>query len=181
MFDFWPNVAYPQNFLLTSGIGRHPNELVAFDAALIDAKISNYNLLKISSILPKHATQREKLTLPEGSAVLTAYATVSSNVPNTILTTAVAVGLPKNTDQIGIIMELSNKFENPSQSHDDQYCDICENGIRTKIKYMVSEAMANHGIALKNILISSAVKKVPFYTETIEQHTISLVSAVCLW
>lgn len=38
---------------ITSGIGSAPTQLGAFDAALWDAGIANYNLIKLSSIVPR--------------------------------------------------------------------------------------------------------------------------------
>lgn len=37
---------------VTSGVGRGPTKLSAFDAALYDAGIANYNLIHLSSIIP---------------------------------------------------------------------------------------------------------------------------------
>lgn len=37
---------------LTSGIGTGPTTLAAFDAALNDAGIANYNLIRLSSVIP---------------------------------------------------------------------------------------------------------------------------------
>lgn len=37
---------------VTAGIGRGPTELAAFDAALQDAGVANYNLVRLSSVLP---------------------------------------------------------------------------------------------------------------------------------
>jgi len=37
---------------LTRGIGRGPTELAAFDAALMDAGVANYNLICLSSVIP---------------------------------------------------------------------------------------------------------------------------------
>jgi arginine decarboxylase len=37
---------------ISSGIGSGPTKLAAFDTALIDAGIANYNLIKLSSIIP---------------------------------------------------------------------------------------------------------------------------------
>ncbi len=37
---------------ITSGIGKGPTELAAFDDALIKAGVANYNLLYLSSIIP---------------------------------------------------------------------------------------------------------------------------------
>ncbi len=40
------------NIVLTKGIGTGPTEMAAFDTALLDAGIANYNLIYLSSILP---------------------------------------------------------------------------------------------------------------------------------
>ena len=37
---------------LTSGVGTGPTELAAFDAALLDAGIANFNLIRLSSVIP---------------------------------------------------------------------------------------------------------------------------------
>ena len=37
---------------LSSGRGEGPTPLAAFDAALLDAGVSNYNLLPLSSVIP---------------------------------------------------------------------------------------------------------------------------------
>lgn len=41
---------------LTTGIGHGPTTLGAFDAALNDAGIANYNLLRLSSVIPPNTT-----------------------------------------------------------------------------------------------------------------------------
>lgn len=38
--------------LIASGIGSGPTKLAAFDAALNDAGVANYNLLRLSSVIP---------------------------------------------------------------------------------------------------------------------------------
>jgi arginine decarboxylase len=43
------------NIFLCSGTGQGPTPLAAFDAALMDAGVANYNLLCLSSVIPPHA------------------------------------------------------------------------------------------------------------------------------
>jgi arginine decarboxylase len=43
------------NIHLSSGVGGGPTELAAFDAALMDAGVANYNLLCLSSVIPPNA------------------------------------------------------------------------------------------------------------------------------
>jgi arginine decarboxylase len=44
------------NIHMASGAGEGPTELAAFDAALMDAGVANYNLLCLSSVIPPNAT-----------------------------------------------------------------------------------------------------------------------------
>jgi arginine decarboxylase len=41
---------------MTSGIGKAPTKLAAFDAALSHAGIANYNLIYLSSVIPENTT-----------------------------------------------------------------------------------------------------------------------------
>jgi len=41
---------------VTYGVGEGPTELAAFDKALFDAGIANYNLIKLSSVIPPNST-----------------------------------------------------------------------------------------------------------------------------
>jgi arginine decarboxylase len=43
------------NIYVASGIGAAPTKLAAFDAALNHAGVANYNLIRLSSIVPPHA------------------------------------------------------------------------------------------------------------------------------
>lgn len=43
------------NIHLSCGSGQGPTPLAAFDAALLDAGVANYNLLCLSSVIPPHA------------------------------------------------------------------------------------------------------------------------------
>ncbi len=49
------DIAVPQPFgpiVMTRGIGQGPTTLAAFDAALLDAGVANYNLICLSSVIP---------------------------------------------------------------------------------------------------------------------------------
>jgi arginine decarboxylase len=41
---------------LARGVGAGPTELAAFDAALMDAGVANYNLICLSSVIPPHSS-----------------------------------------------------------------------------------------------------------------------------
>jgi arginine decarboxylase len=46
--------------LVTGGTGQAGTELAAFDGALRDAGIANYNLIRLSSVIPAGSTVQEK-------------------------------------------------------------------------------------------------------------------------
>jgi arginine decarboxylase len=52
---------------MASGLGRGPTELAAFDAALRDAGVANYNLLCLSSVIPPGSRiERRRWVTPDG-------------------------------------------------------------------------------------------------------------------
>ena len=152
---------YPSSFFISSGVGTSAYELVAFDNALLSAGISNYNLLKVSSILPCLCERKDRVDLKEGSPLLTAYAALSSDEKGTLLATAVAAGIPKDRSKIGVIMEY-------------KAVGISAEEAESRVRSMVEEAMRNHGIELEEIVASSAAG-------VVETGYLSLISAVVLW
>ena len=152
---------YPEAYFISSGKGYSEHQLVAFDKALCDARIANYNLLKVSSILPAGATQSDEIGLREGSPLLTAYARIDSNSPGDQIATAVGVAIPCSNTNVGVIMEYSG------------HCTATE--AEARIKAMCAEAMENHGISYKEILVSSVDAIVE------DGNYLSLISAVAFW
>jgi arginine decarboxylase len=53
-------------FFLVSGVGYGSTELTSFDAALLDAGIGDFNLVRMSSIMPPGFSQA-KMTKPTRS------------------------------------------------------------------------------------------------------------------
>jgi arginine decarboxylase len=52
--------------IVTTGVGTGPTELAAFDTALLDAGVANYNLIPLSSVIPPGSVlKREKYVTPE--------------------------------------------------------------------------------------------------------------------
>ena len=54
------------HYYLGAGIGTGNTALNSFDNALVRAGIGNYNLLKVSSILPSQCTKCSYITVSEG-------------------------------------------------------------------------------------------------------------------
>ena len=100
-------------YCVSSGVGVSDKYLPSFDKALLSAGIGNYNLVRLSSILPAKCARvyAGDITehIKEGSLLPTAYATISSNVPNERIASGIGIGFPKNRDRVAVIMEFSAK------------------------------------------------------------------------
>ena len=151
----------PSHFYMASGVGESKYRLVAFDNALISAGVSGYNLLKVSSILPSKCQRREKVEIKEGSLLPTAYASISSDCAGEQISACIAVGIPENEDDIGVIMEYSDSVSK----------ELAEDTCRA----MVAEAMNNHHISVKEILSTVAS------TEVGKGCFSSVVSVLSMW
>lgn len=90
------------------GEGNGRTELGAFDAALADAGLQNYNLVRLSSVLPPDATVveagRVERTLPVGTPLGVVLADCASSDPGT--TVAAGLGWAVAEDG-GIFMEAT--------------------------------------------------------------------------
>ena len=97
----------PKTYFLVSGASEGYTPLNAFDGALLNAGVGNTNLVKISSIIPPRCKEIQPIRVPQGTVIPTAYAYISSDIPGEIISAAVAVALPKEDNQSGLIMEYS--------------------------------------------------------------------------
>lgn len=98
-----------RKYKISCGIGKANYVLSAFDAALRDAGCANYNLLKLSSILPAGFSQVSKIDLLEGSVLPTAYCSFAAGENEKeygqTIAAAIAVGIPRDRQKVGVIME----------------------------------------------------------------------------
>lgn len=156
MFD------YPKYYFINSGSGNANTELVSFDHALISAGIADYNLLKVSSILPPKCIRSNSINVKHGAPLLVAYGTMSSNREGETISSAVGIGLPMNNDDVGIIMECAGAY---SASNAERI-----------VKQMVIDAMENHGIICKEVICSSIEKII----ERSGEYS-TVFSAVAMW
>lgn len=105
MMGYAPNI-----FCLVKGAAEGRTRLNAFDNALLNSGVGDTNLLRVSSILPPGAGERdiEDLDFPKGGLVPLAYATIDSTTPGRIISSAIAVGLPVDPSEPGVIMEFED-------------------------------------------------------------------------
>lgn len=100
----------PDLFSLVKGAAEGRTRLNAFDNALINAGVGDTNLVRISSILPPGAVEKdiEAIDLPPGGLIPLAYASIQSTTPGRLISSAVAVGIPEDPEQPGVIMEFED-------------------------------------------------------------------------
>ncbi len=139
-----------KNYFLTKGFGVADSYLLSFDRALKKAKIANYNLVKISSILPPGVKKKNGVYLFPSSLLHIAYASLISNKEGELISAVCGVVLPVDEKEIGMIMEWSG-FEKK------------EKGIE-EVKRMLESAMEDRGIKIKSIEIVSVQKRVRDFT-----------------
>ena len=151
---------YPKYYMISSGSATAEDQLVSFDAALINAGISNYNLLRVSSILPIGCCQKDHVDLREGSALLVAYGTASSAAKGATIASAIGIGIPCDEAQVGVIMEYAAQTDAKSAEKE--------------VKKMVDQAMKKHGIPYKEIRVSAT-------EATVTEGYTTVISSVTMW
>jgi arginine decarboxylase len=99
----------PRQLFFTKGVGRHRQNLQAFEEALRDAGIASYNLVRVSSIYPAHCkiVSRAKglQQLTPGEIVFCVMAETRTNEPNRLAGAGIALAVPADKDQHGYIAE----------------------------------------------------------------------------
>lgn len=127
------------------GTGTGNTALTAFDAAVLDAGIGDFNLVKVSSIVPPNC-RREKASpdafLNPGAVVHCAFAHGVTKHGDQPVSAAVGVAVPERPDDIGVIMEIAI----PSD----------EDEAKRIVRSMCQESMKMRSLGVKEILLASA-------------------------
>ena len=99
----------PRKIFLTKGVGRHKEKLASFEAALRNAKIAPYNLVKVSSIFPPHCKlvplKRGLSFLQPGQVVFCVLSENATDEPHRLIAASVGLAIPKDPDQFGYLSE----------------------------------------------------------------------------
>lgn len=119
----------PKHYTIVSGKGFSKYKLVAFDNALLEAGIGDYNLVKVSSILPAGCQYEKNIDIEKGSVVYAAYSMVTVEEKQKV-TTAVAVAIPSNIAENGVIFETSS--DNCEAEND--VCNMCMEAMENRNK-----------------------------------------------
>lgn len=132
-------VPTPNVYFLVKGAAEGNTRLNAFDNALLEAGVGDTNLMRMSSICPPGAQEvsRDDVVLPKGGLIPLAYAAIDSQTPQMWIASAIAVGIPEDPSEPGVIME----FEDHTRL---EY-------VETIVKQMVVDAFDYRNRALKEI------------------------------
>jgi len=103
-------VKTPNIYCLVKGASEGRTRLNAFDNSLLNAGVGDTNLMRMSSILPPGAQQRQidDIELPGGALIPLAYAQIDSTTPGRYISSAIAVGIPEDESKPGVIMEFED-------------------------------------------------------------------------
>lgn len=116
----WPLI--PQRVFFTRGVGRHKDELRAFEMALRDAGIEKINLVHVSSILPpgcKVIPRAEGLKyLSPGQIAFCVFSRCASNEPHRLIAASVGCAIPADRTAYGYLSEYHSYGENEKQAGD---------------------------------------------------------------
>lgn len=99
----------PTKMFLTKGVGMHKDRLASFELALRNAGIEKCNLVTVSSILPPNCkiVSREKgeKYLQAGEVVFCVMARSETNEPNRLVSSAIGVARPSDSNNYGYLSE----------------------------------------------------------------------------
>ncbi len=103
------NAIVPRQAFFTKGVGKHRNRLESFEAALRDADIEKYNLVRVSSIFPPHckviSKKKGATELNPGQIVHVVLSEATTNEPSRLVGAGVALAQPTEGHQYGYISE----------------------------------------------------------------------------
>lgn len=144
----------PKKVILTKGVGRGKTKLNAFDNALLDAKIGNFNLVCVSSILPPKAkifylSEKIQKILPPAGSILSAVLAVNFGKKPGKYLAALGIGIPKNFEkENGVIVEFEGK-------------NISKEKVKGECEKMLKEAFERRGLKIEKMefLISKIESK----------------------
>ena len=99
----------PTKLFLTKGVGVHKDRLASFELALRNAGIEKCNLVYVSSILPPTCKiipkQDGVKQLSPGQITFCVMARMETNEPNRLLSAAIGIAVPKDTNNYGYLSE----------------------------------------------------------------------------
>lgn len=112
----------PKRIFLTKGVGRHRDRLSSFEAALRDAGIASYNIVRVSSIFPPGAKVISKTKglqyLSPGEIIYVVLSQNETNEPHRLIAASIGVAVPKERSQYGYLSEYHSFGETDEKAGD---------------------------------------------------------------
>jgi len=91
----------PKAAFITKGVGKQKEKLTSFEMALRNAKIAEYNLVKVSSIFPPNCKLIPRAQgikkLNPGQVVYVVMSENSTREPHRLIASSVGLAMPKNS------------------------------------------------------------------------------------
>ena len=112
----------PRSVFFTKGVGHHREKLASFEAALRDAGIASYNLVRVSSIFPPDCriiSRRRGLDLlTPGQITFVVMSDNATNEPHRLVCASVGVATPKDPTKYGYLSEYHSFGERSRKAGD---------------------------------------------------------------
>lgn len=137
----------PSRVHLIASAAEGITPLNAFDNALMEVGLADYNLLKVSSVLPPGAQLVDEVDLPLGSVMPCVYTSLTSKKTHEKIAAAIGLGIPGDPAIPGVVMEFSGRYSS-------EYA-------RDEAKKMVIEAMKRRSIReyrMKSVCVEHKVE-----------------------
>ncbi len=110
----------PATAFVTRGMGKSKEKLASFEMALRDARIAQFNLVRVSSIFPPycHLIPRSKgvSLLSPGQVLHVVMSENATNEPNRLLAASAGIAIPNEQGRFGYISEHHSFGQNKSQA-----------------------------------------------------------------
>lgn len=104
-----PRQFIPSKAFLTRGIGRHRQKLTSFELALREARLAQYNVVRVSSIFPPQCAlvscEAGLRGLHPGQIVFSVVAEACTNEPSRLAAAAIGLAIPADSSHHGYISE----------------------------------------------------------------------------
>jgi arginine decarboxylase len=112
----------PKYVYLTKGVGMHREKLASFEAALRDAGIAAFNIVRVSSIFPPccriiSRTRGQKFLTP-GQVLFAVVSDNATNEPHRLVSSSVGLAIPKDPTKYGYLSEYHSYGEREEKAGD---------------------------------------------------------------
>jgi arginine decarboxylase len=125
-----------KGIFLTKGVGKHSEKLNSFELALRDARIAEFNLVRVSSIFPPGckviSIQDGLKMLRPGQIVYAVMYDEATNEPHRLVAASVGLAIPADKDQYGYLSEHKS-FGQTDQKAGDYAEDLAATMLATTL------------------------------------------------